>query len=133
MGSPLGSEKNAGPQARAHFIDDNAGLLAALDSLFRSTGLETELYVSASGFLKAPPPVCGLANTAKSIGCWGGDIGFCIEARISRAITSGSVVPGATQNFVNAETILINSVGIRRPRTNAKYVMVLPVPTRNID
>lgn len=38
-----------------HVIDDDAGLRAALDSLFRSTGLETRLYGSAAEFMAAKP------------------------------------------------------------------------------
>lgn len=39
-----------------HIIDDDASLRAALDSLFRSTGLATKLYASAQAFMDAPPP-----------------------------------------------------------------------------
>lgn len=49
------------PQATVHVIDDDASLRAALDSLFRSTGLGTALYASASEFLKAPPQAEGPA------------------------------------------------------------------------
>lgn len=42
--------------ATIHVIDDDASLRAALDSLFRSTGLATRLYESASAFLETPPP-----------------------------------------------------------------------------
>lgn len=38
-----------------HIVDDDASLRAALDSLFRSTGLKTRLYASAQDFMKAPP------------------------------------------------------------------------------
>lgn len=39
-----------------HIIDDDASLRAALDSLFRSTGLATRQYESVSAFMKATPP-----------------------------------------------------------------------------
>ncbi len=39
-----------------HIIDDDASLREALDSLFRSTGLETRQYESAAAFMAAPPP-----------------------------------------------------------------------------
>ncbi len=42
--------------ATIHVIDDDAPLRAALDSLFRSTGLTTRLYPSAVEFLAAPAP-----------------------------------------------------------------------------
>lgn len=42
-----------------HIIDDDASLRSALDSLFRSTGLNTRLYGSAAAFSDDPPP----ANT----------------------------------------------------------------------
>jgi FixJ family two-component response regulator len=38
-----------------HVIDDDASLRAALDSLFRSVGLQVRLYGSAADFLDAPP------------------------------------------------------------------------------
>lgn len=41
--------------ATIHVIDDDASLRAALDTLFRSTGLATRLYESASSFLEHPP------------------------------------------------------------------------------
>jgi FixJ family two-component response regulator len=42
--------------ATVHIVDDDAGLRAALDSLFRSTGLKTRLYASATEFLAAKAP-----------------------------------------------------------------------------
>jgi FixJ family two-component response regulator len=39
--------------ATVHIIDDDASLRGALDSLFRSTGLQTRLYGSAAEFLAA--------------------------------------------------------------------------------
>lgn len=39
-----------------HIIDDDASLRAALDSLFRSTGLATRQYESVAAFMSAPPP-----------------------------------------------------------------------------
>lgn len=47
--------------AIVHIIDDDASLRAALDSLFRSTGLATQLYESVAAFLEAP--------TASDPGC----------------------------------------------------------------
>ncbi len=47
--------------AIVHIIDDDASLRAALDSLFRSTGLATQLYESVAAFLEAP--------TASEQGC----------------------------------------------------------------
>jgi FixJ family two-component response regulator len=44
---------NAMP-AIVHVIDDDASLRAALESLFRSTGLATQLYESVAAFLEAP-------------------------------------------------------------------------------
>ena len=48
--------------ACVYIIDDDAALRAALDSLFRSMGLATRLFETASTFLKAPPdddaPAC---------------------------------------------------------------------------
>jgi FixJ family two-component response regulator len=47
--------------ATVHIIDDDASLRAALDSLFRSTGLATRLYASPADFLAAPAseaPAC---------------------------------------------------------------------------
>ena len=48
--------------ACVYIIDDDAALRAALDSLFRSMGLATRLFETASSFLKAPPdddaPAC---------------------------------------------------------------------------
>jgi FixJ family two-component response regulator len=38
-----------------HIIDDDESLRAALDSLFRSTGLATNLHDSVASFLKAAP------------------------------------------------------------------------------
>lgn len=43
-----------GPAAVVHIVDDDASLRAALDSLFRSVGLATQLYGSAQEFLEAP-------------------------------------------------------------------------------
>ncbi|MBL8552551.1 MAG: response regulator transcription factor [Hyphomonadaceae bacterium] len=40
--------------ATVHVIDDDAALRAALDSLFRSTGLATRLFGSTTEFLAAP-------------------------------------------------------------------------------
>lgn len=40
--------------AIVHIIDDDASLREALDSLFRSTGLATQLYKSVAAFLDAP-------------------------------------------------------------------------------
>ena len=37
-----------------HIIDDDASLRSALDSLFRSTGLETRLHESVTAFMDAP-------------------------------------------------------------------------------
>jgi FixJ family two-component response regulator len=37
-----------------HIIDDDASLRSALDSLFRSTGLETRLHGSVTAFMDAP-------------------------------------------------------------------------------
>jgi FixJ family two-component response regulator len=42
--------------AVVHIIDDDASLREALDSLFRSTGLTTRLYESASAFMDAEIP-----------------------------------------------------------------------------
>ncbi|MGE0594849.1 MAG: response regulator transcription factor [Hyphomonadaceae bacterium] len=42
--------------AVVHIIDDDASVRAALDSLFRSTGLATKLHASADAFMDAPPP-----------------------------------------------------------------------------
>lgn len=42
--------------AVVHIIDDDASLREALDSLFRSTGLATRLYESASAFMDAELP-----------------------------------------------------------------------------
>lgn len=41
--------------AVVHIIDDDASLRCALDSLFRSTGLATNLHDSVASFLKAAP------------------------------------------------------------------------------
>lgn len=41
--------------AIVHVIDDDDGLRAALDTLFRSTGLATQLYASVAEFLAARP------------------------------------------------------------------------------
>ncbi len=38
-----------------HIIDDDASLRGALDSLFRSTGLQTRQYESVAAFMEAPP------------------------------------------------------------------------------
>ncbi|MCW5772506.1 MAG: response regulator transcription factor [Rhodospirillaceae bacterium] len=40
--------------AIVHIVDDDASLRAALDSLFRSVGLGTQLYESAQAFVDAP-------------------------------------------------------------------------------
>ena len=47
--------------ATVHIIDDDASLLNALDSLFRSTGLSTKLYDSATQFLERLPESGGPA------------------------------------------------------------------------
>ena len=38
-----------------HIIDDDASLRGALDSLFRSTGLQTRQYESVAAFMESPP------------------------------------------------------------------------------
>lgn len=57
MRPPRTSERNRvqGPDAIVHIIDDDAAIRAALDSLFRSTGLQTRLYGSAGEFEAALP------------------------------------------------------------------------------
>jgi FixJ family two-component response regulator len=40
-----------------HIIDDDASLRGALDSLFRSTGLQTRQYESVAAFMESPPSI----------------------------------------------------------------------------
>jgi FixJ family two-component response regulator len=47
--------------ATVYVIDDDASLRAALDTLFRSTGLSARLFETASGFLEKPPATEGPA------------------------------------------------------------------------